>query len=110
MLIFAKKEFELDKKVKDSKATLREHLLVVQEQTGITPEELDNPEPSPAVSYLLGYFYELSKSRQAGMALNPIAYTEIEAWKKLFSVSLSQWEIRVIKDIDLIFLSVQNKE
>ncbi|MDP0097323.1 hypothetical protein [Glaesserella parasuis] len=55
-MAYAKKEFELDKKPKDSNCTLREHLLAIQEQTGSVPEELENIEISPAISYLLGFF------------------------------------------------------
>lgn len=107
-MAYAKKEFELDKKPKDSNCTLREHLLAIQEQTGCVPEELQNIEISPAISYLLGFFYELSLSRQSGMGLCPIAYAEIEAWNRLLNMDLAIWEIRVIKQIDVIFLNVQN--
>ncbi|MDO9950715.1 hypothetical protein Q7404_09740 [Glaesserella parasuis] len=109
-MAYAKKEFELDKKPKDSNCTLREHLLVIQEQTGSVPEELENIEISPVISYLLGFFYELSLSRQSGMGLCPITYTEIEAWNRLFQRDLAVWEIKVIKQLDVIFLNVQNAE
>lgn len=110
MLAYAKKEFELDKKPKDSDCTLREHLLAIQEQTGSVPEELENIEISPAISYLLGFFYELSLSRQSGMGFCPITYAEIEAWNRLLQIELAVWEIKVIKQLDVIFLNVQNTE
>ncbi|GAB1668161.1 hypothetical protein Mh1961_13810 [Mannheimia haemolytica] len=110
MLVYAEKTFQLDKKLKGSESTLREHLQVIETQTGITPEELHNPEPSPAVAYLLGWFFELAMSRQSGMSLNPISYVEIEAWNRLFSRHLEQWEIRAIKQLDMIYLNVQQTE
>lgn len=100
----------MDKKLKDSESTLRDHLLAIEAQTGITPEELDNPEPSPAVAYLLADFFELAMSRQSGMSLNPISYAEIEAWNRLFHRNIQQWEIKVIKQLDLIYINVQQAE
>lgn len=100
----------MDKRVKDSQSTLREHLLVIQTQTGEMPEELNNPEPNPAVLYLLGYFYELALSRQSGMTLCPITYQEIAAWQGLFHRVLSHWEIQVIKQLDMVFINVHNAE
>lgn len=89
---------------------MREHLQAVEEQTGITPEELQTAEPSLAVWYLLDIFQQLSLSRQSGMALNPISYGEIVAWSQLFQTPLSMWEIETIKQLDMIFLNVQNAE
>ena len=106
----AKKEFELNRKPKGSTCTLREHLLVIQAQTGEMPPELENIEISTAVSHLLGFFYQLSLSRQSGMGLCPITYAEIEAWNRLFKMNLAMWEINVIKQLDVIFLNTQNEE
>ena len=110
MLDYAKKEFELDKKPKDSDVSLRDHLMSIFDNTGFMPEELNNPEPSKAIDYLLEYFHQLSRTRQIGMALNPITFTEIEAWKRLFHIELAVWEIDVIKQLDLIYLSVQAED
>lgn len=109
LLIYAEREFKLDKKPKESDSTLREHLQAVADQTGIIPEQLSNPEPNFAVQYLLGIFQQLSLSRQAGMALNPITYAEMVAWSQLYHTRLEMWEIEVIKQLDLIFLNVQNE-
>ncbi|TYG33319.1 hypothetical protein FW755_12395 [Lonepinella koalarum] len=106
---FAKAEFALDKRPKDSKATNREHLTAIWQQTGVKPVELDNVPPSSAVHYLLDIFYRLSIARQMGMATNPILYSEILAWSNLTEWRLSQWEIDVIKQLDLIWLNTQNE-
>ncbi|WP_423972971.1 phage tail assembly chaperone [Glaesserella parasuis] len=39
-----------------------------------------------------------------------MTYTEIEAWNRLFQRDLAVWEIKVIKQLDVIFLNVQNAE
>ncbi|HHT7871385.1 phage tail assembly chaperone [Pasteurella multocida] len=109
LLRYAGQEFKLDKKPKESDSTLREHLQAIAEQTGTTPEELDNPEPNLAVQHLLVIFQQLSLSRQAGMVLNPITYSEIVAWSQLYQTRLSMWEIDVLKRIDLVFLNIQNE-
>lgn len=88
---------------------MREHLQAIAEQTGITPDELNNPEPNLAVQHLLVVFQQLSLSRQVGMALNPITYGEIVAWSQLYHTRLAMWEIDVLKRLDLVFLSVQSE-
>ncbi|WP_420801047.1 phage tail assembly chaperone [Phocoenobacter skyensis] len=79
------------------------------EQTDIQPQELDIQQPSFAVFYLLDYFAELSASRQSGMTLNPILYSEIEVWARLKGICLSAWEVETIKQLDLIFLNVHQE-
>ncbi|HHT7702741.1 phage tail assembly chaperone [Pasteurella multocida] len=104
-----REEFKLNKPVKNSDATLREHLQAVWEQTGIKPDELNTPEPPSGLMYLFSYFNELSLSRQYGMAVNPISYSDILAWSILTKVSLAAWEIEVIKQIDIVYLNSQTE-
>lgn len=110
MLNYAEQEFKLNKRPKDSDSTLKEHLIAIEAQTGITPEELNNPEPNLAVFHLFGIFQQLSLSRQSGMALNPISYGEIVAWTQLYQTPLAMWEIETLKRLDLIFLNTQHTE
>jgi len=58
----------------------------------------------------LHYFYELSTSRQMGMAANAISFSEIWAWCQLKQIKLSAWELEVIKRLDLIWLNVQAED
>lgn len=81
----------------------------IWEQTQIKPIELDNPPPSIVVGYLLDYFFELSQARQMGMAVNPLSYADIDAWCRLTHTRLSQWELNVIKQLDLIWLTENNE-
>ena len=69
------------------------------------PVELNNEPPNEAVAYLLGYFQQLSTARQCGMSLNPLTFSEIYHWAKLYGIKLDGWEIDVIKQLDLFYLS-----
>ena len=73
------------------------------------PAELDLTPPSPTISYLLQFFHELCHSRQIGMTVNPLSFTEIDAWMRLSERTLAWWEIEVIKRLDVIWLKVQNE-
>lgn len=84
--------------------------MAVYEQTGIMPAELDIEPPPEQLEYLLEYFYALSLSRQSGMSVNPILYSEILAWSRLTKCTLKQWELDVIKQLDITWLSVQINE
>lgn len=106
---FAQAEFKLDKRPKDSESTVREHLTAIWEQTGIKPSELDNKEPNQYILSLLNDFYTLSSSRQCGMSLNPIQFSEIESWLRLSNRTLEMWEIEVIKKLDVIWLNIQTE-
>lgn len=110
MYRYAEKAFQLDKKPKGSESSLRSHLEAIEAQTGITPDELVNPPPNFAVGYLLDYFYQLNLSRQCGMVLNPLLYSEIEAWQRLYRIELDIWEIDTIKRLDYLFLSQQSED
>lgn len=105
LVAYAESQFKLDKKVKGSDLTQREVLEQVERQTGITPPELEGvPElPEPA-SHLMAWFYDLSATRSVGMALNPISYTEIEAWARLTGNKPAPWEVSAIRQLDAAFL------
>ncbi|WP_419865905.1 phage tail assembly chaperone [Gallibacterium genomosp. 3] len=109
LLDYAKKEFELNCKPKGSEFTIKEHLEQVWEQTGIKPVELNNTLSNQLIAYLLDYFFELNLSRQMGMSINPLLYSEIEAWCRLSDICLDKWELDVIKQLDVIWLNVQSK-
>lgn len=44
-----------------------------------------------------------------GMSINPLLYSEIEAWCRLSDICLDKWELDVIKQLDVIWLNVQSK-
>ncbi|MXN88607.1 hypothetical protein GR147_05460 [Pasteurella canis] len=104
-----REEFKLNKIIKNSQSTVREHLHVVWEQTGVKPDELNTPEPPEELIYLVEYFNELTLSRQYGNVANPISYSDIYAWSYLTKVSLTAWEVHVIKQIDMVYLNAQSE-
>lgn len=85
---------------------MREQLLSVQRQTGITPKDLEVPDCPQSMVSILNIFYELSSARQSGMSLNPIAWGDIMAYCSLTETRLEKWEIDTIRALDRIFLEV----
>lgn len=83
---------------------MREQLLSVQQQTGITPKELDVPQCPTSMVYILNWFYELSSGRQNGMGLNPISWQDIRAWQEVTGERLALWELNAIKRLDSVFI------
>lgn len=105
---FAKNELTLSEKQKDG-STLRDHLLNIQKQYNITPPELVEVEVSYLVMYLWESFLELNSTRQSGMGVNSISYSEIKAYCDLTQTVFSPYEIKVIKMLDRVFLEHYNK-
>lgn len=100
LLLFAENELALQEKQGDG-LSLRDHLESVERQTGITPDQL-KPLPFPgALEYIWRDFVELSDERTT---LNPISYTELEAWNRLTNKQATTQEIGVIKMLDTVFL------
>lgn len=76
--------------------THREHLLA-----GKAYAELDDAPDCPwHLRYLLGWYQEISGSRQSGMAANPLTFEEIHRWAQLMKKRPAPWEVRVIKLLD----------
>jgi hypothetical protein len=53
-------------------------------------------------------FYELSAARPVGMAVGPIAFSEILAYNQLHNVGIVPWEVEAIKRLDIVWLRVRN--
>lgn len=104
---YAEHEFRLNLPAsKSDKATEREHLEIVERQTGQTPKELEGPDPPPLMENVWSAFVDLNMSRQSGMGPNPITFQEIVAWSKLYNTPLRPWEVTAIKRLDMIFIKV----
>jgi hypothetical protein len=77
----------------------------VKEITGHTPDELLPIQVSEVIMYLWEWFLQLNAARQNnGMAISPISYSEIQAWVQLMQVTISPFEITVIKALDNLFI------
>ena len=84
-------------------ATLRTHLERLQASTGKVDAQLhiDWPASGRAIWQV---FNLLSHTRQAGMGVSGIAFTEIEAWQRLYHVNLTPWELEMIQQFDALAL------
>jgi hypothetical protein len=78
--------------------------------TGITPQELTTVEVSHIIMYLWEWFLDLNSTRQSGMGMNAISYSEICAWCELTGNRPSPYEIRVIKLLDRVYLEHYNSK
>jgi hypothetical protein len=100
--------FRLDAPLKDGKSTLRRKYESVARQSGVVPPELrDCPEPPRDLQYLFDWFSELSATRSSGFGLSALSYVDIDAWARLTRRVLRPWEVRALRDLDTIFLSVR---
>lgn len=52
----------------------------------------------------------MSGQRQSGMATNPIALSEIEAWCRLQCVTLTPWELDTLLEMDAAALNEAGKK
>lgn len=77
----------------------------VERQTGQTPEDLDGPEIPPQMEHLWEWFLELHGARGYGHnGPQPISYGEIEAWASLCNKEPSQWEVKLLRRLDNIYI------
>lgn len=101
-MTFAKHHFGLAKRAPDG-ATVNDHMAAVARAKGKAVTQ--SPTLQPELRPLWWTFLALHKARSGnGMGLNPIAYTEIEAWSRLNRTPLDPWEVDVIRALDDAYL------
>jgi hypothetical protein len=105
---FASHEFKLGIPDKTGKPA-REHFEQVEKSTGKRPPELDGPLMPECTELVWEVFCKLHSTRQAGMGVSPISYTEIECYCRLTGIKLYQWQLRAIKTIDDAYLKSQRE-
>lgn len=88
---------------------MRTHLHRLAQSTGKVDERLEKRLPRGAESVWRA-FLQLSGQRQSGMATNPIALTEIEAWCRLQRVTLTPWELDTLLEMDAAALNEAGKK
>jgi hypothetical protein len=54
------------------------------------------------------WFVQLNRKRQNGMAVNPIASTEILAWQARHRLAMEPFEHQLLDSLDALFLSHQH--
>lgn len=110
MVSFGKRQFELNARQKDG-ATLRDHLKVAWNASGIKPEQLDYEELQENVQYLWSWFIDLDYYRGSSMnGVNPITPTLIKDWCWMNDVELEYFERMAIKRLDVEYMKQQAKE
>jgi hypothetical protein len=88
---------------------LRQHLIAVERNANLRQERLHRPRPE--LAYLWDWFMDLSKGRTGnGFGANPLPWTEVQAWCALTRTTLSRVEVRALRLLDGLFLSVINKK
>lgn len=88
----------------------REHLQQVQKTLGRPPEGLVGPPFPDRCAYLWDAFLSLHSGRTYGaMAPNPLTWVDIKAWDDLMNAGLKEWDIRVIKALDLLWMRVMGE-
>lgn len=86
-------------------------LLAVAEKTGEVPEELCGPPFPDRYGHIWSAFTEIHAGRSySANGPNPLSWTDIDAWNRLFSQDLKDWEIRAIKALDLVWLRTMNED
>jgi len=90
---------------------MRDHLLQVQETTGVIPKELEEAQDYPQqLEYLITWYWDMASGRQSGMSVNPLSWAEIESWGRLLGIYPDQWEVRTLREMDRAFLEHVRKK
>jgi hypothetical protein len=91
--------------------TVRANLEQVMKVTGRVPDDLIGPPFPDRYAHIWNAFLELHTGRSySSNGPNPLSWSDIEAWDRLFKQNLQDWEIRAIKALDLIWLRVMGED
>lgn len=83
----------------------------MQEQTGVTPKELEDCVDLPSVfNDVWHWFLMLNSSRTSSMSVNPIAFSEMQAFFDLMQINPLPWEIEILKIFDNVAMKHYSKE
>lgn len=89
-------------------STVREHYESLRRQTGLVHEDLLTECPETA-QYLWNYHLEISarRTRNAKGAGNPISISELDAWMRITGVTLEQFELEALDQLDRLHMGHQ---
>ena len=100
MSTYGRRTFELSKKVKDSKITLRESLQKVAKQTGKDLTKLLNlPEIETELLYIFDDYCMIKGSE-------PLTWTEIKHWSDLTGSNPNNFELECMMALDTEFYKI----
>lgn len=103
---FLKQELVLSDPVGDTGFSQRQHLEAVEKITGRKPPQLEDLLELPeSMREVWIWFKRLSNRRQSGMGVNPISFTEMQAFFRLIGVMPLSEEVAVIEAFDNITTS-----
>lgn len=72
--------------------------------------ELEQPDFPELLSYAWNWFWELRNTVASGMnGHEPIGYEQIRAWNDLLQIDIAPWEVKLIRELDKVFLTVCQK-
>lgn len=90
---------------------MRAHLEQVAKSLGRVPEDLIGPPFPDRYAHLWQAFVDIHKGRSYGMSgPNPLSWQDILAWDTLMRAGLQDWEVRVIKALDLLWLRITGED
>ncbi|MBB5609812.1 MULTISPECIES: hypothetical protein [unclassified Janthinobacterium] len=72
------------------------------------PPEEAAPSLPFELAHVWEWFAQLNGKRQNGMAVNPIASTEILAWQARHGIAIEPFEHQLLDRLDALFLSHQH--
>jgi hypothetical protein len=72
--------------------------------------ELETPPLPLELEYIWNAFCRLSARRRSGFGIEPIAWSDLDAFMSLTGTRLAPWEIRLIEDLDDQFRLSQQKK
>ena len=108
MIAYAEREFRLNLPQKDGRP-LRQHIEAVMRVTHRWPEGAEPRLLPEGAAYLWEWFCEISGRRQGGMGPLALSWTDIEAWARLRSISLSAFEIDCFNALERAYWRVQRE-
>lgn len=80
------------------------------QKTGKLHPDLIFPELDEMAMYIWEWFMELNSQRTSnGFGQNPITYLDIQAWASLTNRFPLAWEVRAIRNMDMMWLSEMAK-
>lgn len=87
------------------------HLETVWRQTGKIPQQLEDlPELPELATHVWQYFIDLHGERgNSGMGAGKITSAGLLDWQAVEGIKLKQWEIRAIRLIDNLWMSIAGK-
>lgn len=86
--------------------TKRDHLLLVEAQTGQTPKDLEGPDCPDSIWYIWQWWHDL----RHGIGEAGIGHQDLLAWSQLRHFRPSAFQIKAILAIDRAFLAVVKAE